>query len=59
MSFRGFTIRMLFVASVTYCLVAFAGLGWAIYFALLPIIFFEMFRPRREPENQSKANSDE
>jgi hypothetical protein len=47
MTFRGFLIRLGFVAVVTWILVGFTGsFGWALYLALTPIAFHEILRPR-------------
>ena len=47
MSFRGFLLRLGFVAVVTWILVSFTeSFGWALILALTPIAFHEMLRPR-------------
>jgi hypothetical protein len=47
MSFRGFLIRLGFVAVVTWILGAISGsFGWALYLALTPIAYYEILRPR-------------
>lgn len=46
MTFSGFLNRLFIVALLTFLLVSFVGLGWALYLALMPIAFFEMCRQR-------------
>ncbi len=47
MTFRGFILRLGFVAVVTWLLVGFTeSCGWALILALMPIAFHEMLRPR-------------
>jgi hypothetical protein len=47
MTFSGFIKRIVFVCLLTWILVAFIdSFGWALYFALLPVAFYEALRPR-------------
>lgn len=47
MTFRGFILRLGFVALVSWFLVGFTeSFGWALYLAVTPIAFYEMLRPR-------------
>ena len=46
MTFRGFLNRIFIIALLTWLLVGFTGLGWAVYFALMPIAYYEMLRQR-------------
>ena len=52
MSFRGFLIRLVVIALTTWILGSIIeSFGWALYFALLPFLYWEMLRPRplRDP----------
>ena len=47
MTFRGFIIRLVYVALFTWIVGSINdSFGWALYFALLPFAFYEMLRPR-------------
>jgi hypothetical protein len=46
MTFSGFLNRIFIIALLTFLLVSFTGLGWAVYFALMPIFFYEILRRR-------------
>jgi hypothetical protein len=47
MTLRGFLFRLVFVAMITWTFVGFTNsIGWALYFALTPIAFYEALRSR-------------
>ena len=47
MTFRGFTFRLVTVLLFTWIVGSIVeSFGWALYFALLPFLYYEMLRPR-------------
>jgi hypothetical protein len=46
MTFSGFLNRLFIIALLTFLLVSFTGLGWAVYFALMPVFFYEILLRR-------------
>lgn len=47
MTLKGFVRRLVFVTIVAWYLALVTDeVGWSIYFALLPVIVYEMIRPR-------------
>jgi hypothetical protein len=53
MTFRGFLVRLVYVALFTWIVGAIIeSFSWGLYFAILPFLFWEMLRPRplRNPQ---------
>lgn len=48
MTFRGFKIRLLLIATFTWVVGAIVdSFGWALYWALFLLFLYEVLRPRR------------
>jgi hypothetical protein len=61
MTFRGFILRLVYVTLFTWVVGSiYESFGWALYFALMPIFFHEMVRPRwQRDDNESDYPQDE
>jgi hypothetical protein len=47
MTFKGLLKRLLFTGLLLFLIHGFNGeLGWSLYLAAMPVIFYEMLRPR-------------
>jgi len=47
MTLKGFILRLIAIALLTLIIASFTeSFGWALYFALMPFAFHEMYRPR-------------
>jgi len=47
MTFKGLILRLIAIALLTWIIAGFTHeRGWALYFALMPFVFYEMYRPR-------------
>ena len=55
MTFRVFTCRLAYVILFTWIVGSiFDSFGWALYFALLPFTFYELFRFRRSHDDDQE-----
>jgi hypothetical protein len=53
MTFRGFKIRLLLIATFTWVVGAIVdSFGWALYWALLLLFLYEVIRPRRRRDTR-------
>ena len=60
MILRGFVLRFVVVALITWILGAIAeSFWWGLYFALLPFIIYEMVRPRPSRGNRENNHPEE